>query len=166
MRSKIVTTGMAGMLALSLCLAACGNSSSTNTATEESTESTTATTSSTEETTEVEAEPAYWAGPSIANGTMYFAENLPNGLWEVIHLPSDPADTEDVLFMNGPASESDGVISITDIESGAVVEVTIVSASDDEMVINVGGLEATLAPSTFDDLLNAEDAAYQATKTE
>ncbi len=179
-RTKIASIGMAGILALSLGLAACGNSG--NTSTEETATGTETSATSTEEaavsepsatSTEGAASttdttdniPAfnhagYWSGQSSDGGAIYYYEDTGNGIWEVVVVPGDSSNVEGAILVNGDATKTDDGVSITDINTGNVANVTFVSESDTELVVKVGDAEATLTPCSLDDLLAGEDAVF------
>lgn len=143
MRTSIASIGMAGMLALSLSLAACGGStassaSSTSAADTSSAASTasTADTSSTTSTTDTTStasiadttsasstvgapatfdHPGFWTGPSSAGGTVYYEEDAGNGIFGILVLPENEADAANAFYVIGGATKTDDGIAITDI---------------------------------------------------
>ena len=143
MRTSIASIGMAGMLALSLSLAACGGStassaSSTSAADTSSAASTasTADTSSTTSTTDTTStasiadttsasstvgapatfdHPGFWTGPSSAGGTVYYEEDAGNGIFGILVLPENEADATNAFYVIGGATKTGDGIAITDI---------------------------------------------------
>lgn len=183
--TKIASIGMTGILALSLGLAACGNSGSTSTASTESTSTedtkSTKDSTSTEETTpqsdtedttgetsttsETDAIPAfdhvgYWSGESSDGGSIYYNEDSGNGIWEVVVVPGDSSNVEGAILVNGVATKTDEGITITDINTDEVADVTFISESDTELVVKVGDAKATLTPCSPEDFLAGEDAVF------
>ena len=144
MRTSIASIGMAGMLALSLSLAACGGGSATSSASSTSAADTssaastasTADTSSTTSTTDTTStasiadttsassavgapatfdHPGIWTGPSSAGGTVYYEEDAGNGIFGILVLPENEADAANAFYVIGGATKTDDGIAITDI---------------------------------------------------
>ena len=102
-----------------------------------------------------------WYGQSSDGGAIYYKEDSLNGfLWEVVVVPGDSSNVEAAIVVCGIATKTDDGISIADLNTDDVVDVTFLSESDSELVVKVGDVQATLTPCTIDDLMAGEDAVY------
>ena len=102
-----------------------------------------------------------WYGQSSDGGAIYYEESSANGLlWEVIVVPGDPSNVQGAILIIGIATKSDDGISVKDINTDEVVDVTFLSESDSELTIKVGDVQATLTPCAPEDLIAGEDAVY------
>ena len=188
MRTSIASIGMAGMLALSLSLAACGGGSATSSASSASTADTssaastasatdTTSTASIADTTSASSavgapatfdHPGFWTGPSSAGGTVYYEEDAGNGIFGILVLPENEADAANAFYVIGGATKTDDGIAITDIldtTTNRIVNVSFLNASDSELSIRVEGIEATLSPISVDEYIAGEDAYMKMTGT-
>ena len=146
LKNKIVTLGLAGVLAMS-GLAACGNQATT-TSEPAKTESAKTETSSTDVTGNTV---VYWEGKLADGQEVAYMDDAANKAGTLSIMKSDASDGK---AWSGKYTTSDTKVTLKDDLTGDVVTFTVLSASDDTSTfkINIEGYgEATMKPVTADE---------------
>lgn len=153
MHNKIVATGFAAMLSLSLGLVACGgnaaSSAATSTATSEATSAATseATSAATSEATSTTAAtsatgaiddtlPVWWEGTADDGCEVMYVENQDTG--EAAIIAVDVAK-ESYLVADGIPVLENNVFTLNNSETGEPVKITLISADQSGMTIEIEG---------------------------
>ena len=142
-KNKIVTFGLAGMLSMSLGLAACGSQSA-------STQQSSSDTATTENATKVNDanKILYWEGKASDGQDVCYMHNDETS---AATLAITKPDASDGKYWSGKAAQKDSAVTITDDKSKETVTLTVVDAPADfsSLKVNIDGYgEVDMKPTT------------------
>lgn len=150
-KNKIVTTGLAGMLAMSLGLAACGNNNASTTTTEPAAENTTTAPAATNATANANAtadtnataateRPLYWEGKLADGSDVGYMQS--DDEKEALLSITNGDDIENAKVWSGTlGNDTDGMAMITNEETGETIKFSVIDFDEatTTMTIDIEG---------------------------